>query len=136
MMPLLGWLGGEIVIGYLSRFANWIAFAILAFIGGKMIVEGIQNKDDGSHTDMTKLATVMLLSIATSIDALAVGFGFSMMQNVRIGWSIFMIGMVSFLISILGYYLTKKFSKHVKANIAEIIGGIVLVSIGLKILLF
>lgn len=135
MMPLLGWLGGEVVIGYLSHFTKWIAFAILAFIGGKMIIEGIRNKEEGT-TDMTKLGTVMLMSIATSIDALAVGFSFSMMQNVRIGWSIFIIGIVSFLLSLLGYGLTKRFSQHIRANIAEIIGGIVLVCIGLKILIF
>lgn len=135
MMPFIGWLGGEVVIRYLSRFANWIAFVILAFIGGKMIVEGIQNKEEGT-TDMTKLGTVMLMSIATSIDALAVGFSFSMMQNVHIGWSIFIIGIVSFLLSLLGYGLTKCFSQHIKANIAEIIGGVVLVCIGLKILIF
>lgn len=135
MMPLLGWLGGEVVVGYLSRFAHWIAFAILAFIGSKMIWEGIKNEED-SPTDMAKFWTVMLLSIATSIDALAVGFGFSMMQHVRIGRSILMIGIVSFLVSLIGYCLAKRFSKHIHANIAEIIGGVVLVCIGLKILLF
>lgn len=133
-MPVIGWYCGEAVIGYLSKFTNWIAFAILAFIGGKMIIEGLRPEDSGK-TDMTKLGTVLLLSVATSIDALAVGFGFSMMQNVRIGWAVFNIGLVSFLVSILGYALTKRFSRHIKAHIAEIVGGAVLVCIGVKILL-
>lgn len=136
MMPFLGWLGGELVVSYLDRFAGWIAFGILAFIGGKMIFEGVRNEEDGNKTDMKKLGTVMLLSIATSIDALAVGFGFSMMQNVHIGQSVIVIGIVSFVMSMFGYHLTRNFSQHIKANVAEIIGGVVLVGIGLKILIF
>ena len=135
LMPLLGWLGGEIVVGYLSRFTNWIAFGILAFIGGKMIIEGIRNNDDDSKIDMTRIGTVLLLSVATSIDALAVGFGFSMMQDVRIGLALFLIGIVSFIVSLIGYYLTRHLHKLVKANIAEIIGGLVLIALGVKILL-
>lgn len=134
-MPLIGWFCGEAVIQFLSHFTNWIAFAILAFIGGKMIWEGIKNQDDDNKTDMTHLGTVMILSIATSIDALAVGFGFSMTQNVNIWSAILIIGVVSFVLSIFGYFLTKKFSTRIKANIAEIIGGVILVLIGLKILL-
>lgn len=135
MMPVIGWFCGEAVVHYLSRFTNWIAFAILAFIGGKMIWEGIRNDEGEDKTDMTKLGTVMLLSIATSIDALAVGFGFSMVKNVNIWWAVFNIGIVSFIVSLFGFYLAKKMSKHIRANIAEIIGGCVLVGIGFKILL-
>lgn len=134
-MPVIGWFCGEAVVMYLSRFTNWIAFVILAFIGGKMIWEGIRNEEDESKTDMTKLGTVMLLSVATSIDALAVGFGFSMMQNVRIWWAVFVIGIVSFIVSIVGFSLAKKLSKHIRAHIATIIGGAVLLAIGIKILI-
>ena len=134
-MPFLGWLGGEMVVSYLSRFTNWIAFGILAFIGGKMIIEGIRNNEESSKTDMTRIGTVLLLSIATSIDALAVGFGFSMMQDVRIGLALFLIGIVSFIVSLIGYYLTRRLQKLVKANVAEIIGGLVLIALGVKILL-
>ena len=63
------------------------------------------------------------------------GFGFAMMQNVRIGWAILNIGVVSFLMSLLGYGLTSRWSTRIKANIAEIVGGLVLIGIGLKILL-
>ena len=135
MMPLIGWFCGEALVGYISRFAPWIAFFILLFIGGKMIVEGIWNKEDNSHFDITKMRNILLLSVATSIDALAVGFGFAMVQTVRIGWAILNIGLASFLLSLLGYGLTSRWSTRIKANIAEIIGGIVLIAIGLKILL-
>lgn len=134
-MPLLGWIFGEAVVGYLSHFTNWIAFAILAFIGGKMIIEGIKHEENESKNDMTKIGTILILSVATSIDALAVGFGFSMTKNVNIWWAIFNIGIVSFLVSILGYRISKKLSTRIKAHIAEIIGGVILVLIGLKILL-
>lgn len=134
MMPLIGWFCGEAVVEHLSRVAPWIAFLILLFIGGKMLVEGIRNREE-DRFDITKMRTVLALSIATSIDALAVGFGFAMMQNVRIGWAVLNIGVVSFLMSLLGYGLTKRWSHCIKANIAEIVGGLVLIGIGLKILL-
>jgi len=134
-MPLIGWLFGEAVIGYLSHFTNWIAFAILAFIGGKMIYEGIKHEESDNKTDMTKIGTILILSIATSIDALAVGFGFSMTRNVNIWWAIFNIGIVSFAVSIFGYKLSQKLSTRIKAHIAEIIGGVILVLIGIKILI-
>lgn len=136
IMPLIGWFCGEVVVKYLSHFTNWIAFGILAFIGGKMIIEAIKHKEDGTSTlDMTRLKTVMMLSIATSIDALAVGFGFSMMQNIHIGWAILNIGLVSFVVSIIGYEITKKIGNHIKAHYSEIIGGIILILIGIKILI-
>lgn len=135
LMPLLGWLGGEMVVSYLDRFTNWIAFGILAFIGIKMLVEGIRHNETESKVDMTRPGTVLLLSVATSIDALAVGFSFSMMQQVRLGLALFLIGIVSFGASLAGYYLTRRLRKHLKAHIAEIIGGIILVMLGIKILL-
>ena len=135
LMPLLGWLGGEMVIQYLDRFTNWIAFGILAFIGVKMIIEGVRHDESDSKVDMTHIGTVLLLSVATSIDALAVGFSFSMMQDVHIGVALFLIGIVSFGASLVGYYLTRRLRKHVKAHVAEIIGGIILFLLGVKILL-
>jgi len=135
LMPVIGWFCGEALYSYISRFAPWVAFFILLFIGGKMILEGIQNKEENEHFDVTKIKSVMLLAVATSIDALAVGFGFAMMQNVRIVWSVINIGVVSFLMSLLGYGLTSRWSTRIKANIAEIIGGVVLIIIGLKTVL-
>jgi len=134
LMPFIGWIGGEAVIGYLCKFTYWIAFGLLAFIGGKMIVEGIRHDEDKKKVDMNRVGTVLLLSIATSIDALAVGFSFSMMQTVHIGWYIFTIGITSFIVSLIGYRFAKKLSNRIKSNYAEIIGGVVLVGIGIKIL--
>ena len=134
-MPLMGWLVGEMVIQYLDLFTNWIAFGILTFIGVKMIIEGVRHDGSDSKVDMTRIGTVLLLSVATSIDALAVGFSFSMVQNVHIGLALFLIGIVSFGASIVGYYLTRRLRKHVKAHVAEIIGGVILILLGVKILL-
>lgn len=134
LMPFIGWVGGEAVIGYLCKFTFWIAFGLLAVIGGKMIFEGFRHDDEKKKVDMQRVGTVLLLSIATSIDALAVGFSFSMVQTVHIGWYIFTIGMTSFLVSLVGYRFAKKLSNRIKSNYAEIIGGVVLVCIGIKIL--
>ncbi len=134
-MPLLGWLLGEMVVGYLSRYTHWIAFAILVFIGGKMIWEGVRHEGENSAVDMTRVGTVLLLSVATSIDALAVGFGFSMMRHVRLWLALLLIGVVSFVASLLGYYMARRLRAHLKAHVAEIAGGVVLVLLGVKILL-
>ena len=134
MMPLIGYLLGTSIAGFTTRFAPWIAFAILAFIGGKMILEGIRDNGE-TMVDMTSLKSVLILSIATSIDALAVGFSFSLLESTSITLAVSMIGIVSFAASIIGYELTKYLGKKMKANIAEIIGGIVLIGIGLHILL-
>lgn len=134
MMPLLGYLLGVTISQFISRFAPWIAFAILTFIGGKMIWEGVRDNGE-TMVDMTSLKRVLILSVATSIDALAVGFSFSLLEDTSISLTVIMIGIVSFLASIISYNLTRILGKRMKANIAEIVGGIVLIGIGLKILL-
>lgn len=134
MMPLLGYLLGVTISQFISRFAPWIAFAILTFIGGKMIWEGVRDNGE-TMVDMTSLKRVLILSVATSIDALAVGFSFSLLEDTSISLTVIMIGIVSFLASIIGYNLTRILGKRMKANITEIVGGIVLIGIGLKILL-
>lgn len=135
LMPFIGWAGGETVVRYLSGIANWIAFVILGFIGGKMIFEGARHHDEKKQVDMTRIGTVLALSVATSIDALAVGFSFSILKTANIGLYILVIGITSFLISLIGYLIAKRLSTHMKAHYAEIIGGAVLVGIGVKILL-
>ncbi len=135
MMPLIGYLLGVSVSQFVERYAPWIAFGLLAFIGGKMILEGVRNNEE-TMVDMSTLKSVLVLSVATSIDALAVGFSFSLLENTSIALAVFLIGVVSFVASILGYELTRQFGKHIKSHIAEIIGGIVLIGIGLRILIF
>lgn len=134
-MPFFGWALGGLMIDKIERFAPIIAFAILAFIGGKMILESIRNKSEESkYLDVTTLGNVLLLAIATSIDALAVGFGFAMI-NENILRATLVIGLTSFIVSLISYYLSKKIVSDKIGRYAELIGGVVLILIGLKILL-
>ena len=131
LMPIFGWLAGESIADYISAFDHWIAFALLTFIGVKMIYESIIDKPNnflGAYT----IKVILFLSLATSIDALAVGLSFSFL-----GISIFLpaivIGVVAFLLSFFGVYVGIRFGKILKNRI-EILGGLILVIIGLKIL--
>lgn len=134
MMPIIGYFGGEAVVEYISHFDHWIAFGILLFIGGKMVFEGIHPSPDEKKIDVMKPGTLIILSIATSIDALAVGFSFSML-SVDIWLAALIIGIGSFVLSIAGVYMGKFLSQKIKPSYAEILGGLVLICIGLKILI-
>ncbi len=134
MMPLAGYLLGVTVSQFVDKYAPWIAFGILACIGVRMIIDAVRDQEE-KIVDMTQLKSVLLLSVATSIDALAVGFSFSMMQGISVGMVVLVIGIVSFLASIVGYAIASRVGKHLKANIAEIVGGVVLIGIGLHILI-
>lgn len=134
-MPLIGWLFGESVLGIIGKIGPFIAFGILAFIGGKMLIESFRKNDENpQHLDVTKWKNVLLLAIATSIDALAVGFSFAMIQEQHIVRNVMVIGFFSFIISYVAYTFVKKFTNPKISQYAEIIGGIVLILIGLKIL--
>ena len=134
-MPVIGWFGGEAVVQYMSQFDHWIACGILGFIGGKMIVDAVRPQGDASaSTDVTKIGTLLILSVATSIDALAVGFTFSVMGSVNIWFAVSVIGLVSFVLSVVGFFLGKNISAVFKPSFAQIMGGIILIAIGLKIL--
>ena len=132
VMPIFGWLAGEYIAEYISAFDHWIAFTLLTFIGIKMIYESITNKPNkimGAYT----LKVILILSIATSIDALAVGLSFSFL-DIPIFFPALIIGMVAFLLSFFGVYLGRRFGKILKNKI-EILGGLILIIIGLKILI-
>ena len=138
MMPLLGWLGISHFQAYMEAYDHWIAFGLLGFIGGKMIWESFGDEED-QHFNPRKLRTQLLLAVATSIDALAVGIsfactGFSMVSQLTV--PLLIIGVVSFLFSIVGYHLGSRFGKAITRRLKpELFGGIILVLIGLKILL-
>lgn len=137
-MPLIGWLFGESLLGPLEKVGPFIAFGILAFIGGKMLIESFKKGDDepSDHLDITKWKNVLLLAVATSIDALAVGFGFAMIHEERVTRAFLTIGVTSFLVSFLAYTFIRRFSNPKISRYAETVGGIVLILIGLKILLW
>ncbi len=134
IMPALGWLVGRTVIDFISGYDHWIAFALLALIGGRMIWESFHDKDSRrSNTDITKGWLLLTLSVATSIDALAVGLSFAFLQvNIILASAI--IGVVAFIITIVAFLIGTRVGALLGKR-AEIAGGVILVIIGLRILL-
>lgn len=133
IMPFLGWLLGKQFEGYISRVDHWVAFGLLAFIGGKMIYE-IYQKDrcpakDGNTLNIKEL---LILAVATSIDALAVGISFAFLR-IPIIPAILLIGIITYVVSFLGVFIGHKTGTKLKSK-AELVGGIVLILIGIKIL--
>lgn len=138
LMPLLGWLGISHFQTYMEAYDHWIAFGLLGFIGGKMIWESFGDEED-QHFNPRKLRTQLLLAVATSIDALAIGISFActgFTELSQLTMPLLIIGIVSFLFSIVGYHLGRRFGKTITRRLKpELFGGIILVLIGLKILL-
>ena len=132
IMPAIGWGLGTTVSGYISAFDHWIAFLLLGFIGVKMIYESLKSDDDGEEKSLG-FVNMTILAIATSIDALAVGISFAVMET-RIFISSIIIGITTFIISFSGVILGKRLGVKLKTG-AEVFGGIILISIGLKILI-
>lgn len=133
LMPLIGWLLGTGFEKYITNIDHWIAFVLLAFIGGKMIFEAIKCEDSADDSNVFDIKELLLLALATSIDALAVGITFAFLK-VNIIFAISIIGIITFLLSAMGVFLGHKFGAAYK-NKAEFTGGIILVLIGVKILL-
>ena len=133
LMPVLGWLAGQTLVGLIADYDHWLSFALLAFIGGKMVWESFRKENDDCKTDITKPGTLLTLSIATSIDALAVGLTFAFLE-VNIAVAAGVIGITAFLVSVLGFVLGKKAGTALGKR-AELIGGLILIAIGLRILI-
>lgn len=136
--PLVGAIIGDVARSFIEAVDHWVAFGLLAIVGGKMIVEGIK-KEEG-ESDKTKnqnlsVGTFFLLGVATSIDGLAVGIGLGLDNTLKtVLWVVTLVGVVTFLVSMLGVYLGKR-NIPVPERIANIIAGVVLILLGLKILL-
>ena len=135
MMPVMGWAAGLSVRAYIERYDHWIAFGLLAFVGISMIREAFSNDPtDRRKKDPTCGVSLVMLSVATSIDALAVGLSISLL-NVSIWTPALIIGLVAGAFTIAGLYIGKTMgaSKHL-SRYAEVLGGGVLLAIGLRIL--
>jgi putative Mn2+ efflux pump MntP len=132
VMPLIGWLAGSTVADMIQGFDHWIAFALLAVVGGKMIREGFEKESAEEKPDQTRGWPLFLLSIATSIDALAVGFSFSLLKT-PILYPAAMIGVVCFVMTAVGMIFGKGLARIFGRKV-EILGGLVLIAIGVKIL--
>lgn len=136
VMPALGWLLGSQFARYVTQMAPWIAFVLLTWIGGSMIRESL-SKEEKEEAEMGAVShkELLVLAVATSIDALAVGVTFSMLElAVSIGAAVALIGCTTFVISLGGVYVGNVFGARYKSK-AEFVGGAILVLIGVKILL-
>lgn len=139
LMPLLGWIGASFFSHLIESIDHWIAFAILAFLGGRMVRESFKDEECRHEFDPTSLKVVTALAVATSIDALAVGVSFAFL-GVRnyssLMPSIGIIGFVSFVLSFVGLMFGIRFGCGIARRLrAELWGGIILIIIGTKILI-
>lgn len=137
LMPFIGWALGIRFQEYITKFDHWIAFILLGIIGGKMIAEAVRGGDEAVEIEEMdaplKIKELFVLAIATSIDALAVGITFAFL-DVPIVEAVTVIGVTTFVISIMGVYIGNFFGNRYK-NKAEFAGGLILVLLGTKILL-
>ena len=133
LMPLIGYFMGITFADYVSNVDHWIAFVLLAIIGGKMVKEAFEKDEDCDYNPDFSFKTMLMLAIATSIDALAVGISFACLK-VDIWTSIIVIGLMTGAFSAFGVLLGNVFGNRFKSK-AEFAGGFILVAIGVKILL-
>ena len=133
----MGALIGDVARSFIESVDHWVAFALLAFVGGKMIVESIGKKEDAdvSTYQRINLSTFFLLGVATSIDAFAVGIGLGLDNPIStVLWVVAIITAVTIVVSMVGVYLGKR-NIPVPERTANIVAGIVLIGLGVKILL-
>ena len=132
LMPTIGALAGMSIEKYIADYDHWVAFALLITIGCKMIYESFKIKPSNENFDPSNLLVVLVLSIATSIDALAIGITLPLLK-MPIATAVVIIGLVTFIISYLGSLIGKKIG-HFFENKIEAVGGLILISLGAKIL--
>ena len=135
VMPMLGWICVHTIVKYFEsfeKFIPWIALVLLLFIGGKMLIEGIKSKDDDEEKPMVGLGALLIQGVATSIDALSVGFTIAEYDLPMALLCALIIAFVTFIICIGGLFIGKKFGMKL-SNKATILGGIILIAIGLEI---
>ena len=135
LMPVLGWLGGLTVRPLIEDYDHWLAFGLLAFVGGRMVVGAFRSEDDRSQkSDPTRGLTLVVLSVATSIDALAVGLSLAVLK-ISIWFPALVIGLVAAAFTTAGLHLGRTVGRAVRlSSYAEFLGGTVLLAIGLNIL--
>jgi putative Mn2+ efflux pump MntP len=132
-MPLIGSLVGMSVKDYIADYDHWVAFGLLAAVGGKMVYESFKIELAKKNLDPSNVLVLLILALATSIDALAIGITLSLIVS-SITVAVIIIGLVTFVLSYLGVCIGKKFG-HFFENKIEALGGIILVGLGVKIVL-
>lgn len=132
IMPIIGWFAGINLRNFISGIDHWVAFGLLALIGCRMIYEAVSKKGNKKEINFLDGHVLLILSIATSIDALAVGVSFAFLK-IFIVKPIIVIGVVTFILSFLGVFLANKFGRFLGKKI-EVFGGLILIGIGIRIL--
>lgn len=134
LMPVIGWALGLTLQAWIAAYDHWIAFGLLGFVGGKMIYESLHyDHSQRRQTDPTRGWNLMVLSVATSIDALAVGLSLAMLK-VSVWFPAVIIGVVAAILTLLGMFLGRRLGERLGHRM-ELIGGLILIGIGTKILI-
>jgi len=135
IMPIIGWIAGSAFVNLISGYDHWTAFILLAVVGGKMLLSGIRGGDDSESvaSDILQLGSLLMFSLAVSIDSIAVGLSFSL-EKVQVFFPAIIIGLTAFIFTFIGIKVGcatgSKFGRW-----AEILGGLILIGIGLRVLL-
>lgn len=133
-MCILGWLAGQTVVNFIAEYDHWVAFGLLAIVGGRMLWEAFHDEDEGHESaDMTNGLLLLTVSVATSIDSLAVGLSFAFLK-VNIWLASLTIGVTAFTITAVGFLVGRK-AGQLMGKRADVVGGIILILIGLRILI-
>ncbi len=130
LMPIIGYFLGSLFSSVITKYSHWVAFVLLAFIGGKMIKEAFETEEVDADMDVK---TMFILAVATSIDAIAVGVTFAFLE-VNVWLAACLIGITTFVFSAAGVKIGSIFGEKYKSK-AEVVGGIILILIGVRILL-
>jgi manganese efflux pump family protein len=134
LLPVFGWFMGTEIREYVEHIDHWIAFFLLFFLGGKMIIQRFNGEEQSKISDIYSWKHIITLSIATSIDALVVGFSYAMASTGNIFGGVLVIGSVTFFFSMLGIRIGKDVGYSLGPKV-ELFGGIILILIGLRILI-
>jgi len=133
LMTFLGWLAGSSIVNLIERFDHWVAFALLAWVGARMIRESFSNNTEEDPCNPSRGKTLIMLSIATSIDALAVGLSLALVDG-SILVSSLVIGFTSLVLSLAGLFIGGRLGSRFGKRM-ELVGGLVLIGIGLRVLI-
>ena len=134
LMPLIGFFLGSLFAQAIEAFDHWVAFGLLAIIGGNMLKDAFSNEEEGEHCADLSVKTMFVMAVATSIDALAIGISLAMAGNVNIVAAVSFIGVTTCVLSALGVKIGNLFGSRFEKK-AEAVGGLILIALGLKILL-
>ena len=134
LLPVVGWFIGTGVKVYIEAVDHWIAFILLAYLGGKMIFESLKKEESGGLSNIYSWKHILTLSIATSIDALVIGFTYAMVSTRSIFSGAVIIGAITFFFAMLGIRIGKDVAGNFSQRV-ELLGGLILIGIGVKILI-